>query len=159
MQPQINEKKIDKEIVQQTIDEINKRGWHGIRGRYTGGNDEGGIDSMEGIILKEGVNPKTVFHAERDLSYAEIQLKNNNIAHTFPMANGDWLKRREEWDSFPLVDAFLSVWYETYAGNFECFGDYWVTRKGVYHYDGDEGEMKYEHVIIASNVGDAECLI
>ena len=138
--------------MQETIDEINRRGWHGIRGDYSGGNDEGGIQSMEGITLKQGVDPKTVFHTEKNLPYEEYTERENNIAYKLNL-------KYEEWDDFPEVSEKITDVYGTFCGEFECFGDYWVTRNGVWHIEGKEGEMAYENVIIATNADDEECLI
>ena len=139
--------------MQKTIDEINRRGWHGIRGEYSGGHDEGGIQSMEGIILKQGVDPKTVFHTEeKHLSYEEHTERENNIAYKFTL-------KYEEWNKFPEVSKQVTDVYGGFAFDGECFGDFWVTRNGVWHMEGKQGEMVYEDITIASNVGDEECLI
>lgn len=140
--------------MQETINEIKRRGWDGIRGDYSGGHDEGGIQSMEGIILKQGVDPETVFDTDNHLPYDEYTERENNIAYKFNL-------KYPEWNKFPEINETLHQVYGSYAGEFECHGDFWVTRDGKYDFRGREGEMKWEDIAIRSNVGDdtsLECL-
>ncbi len=163
---------------QELIKNLRRTKLDAIIGHYSGGNDEGGIEGVEAVILKPGVKvegfpandrtktpgiyfDKLVLHREqtREISL-DIALHGHYKDNTwinecsFRGATADDIACAgipEDMDLWTLVSPFeqaIHGQYGSFAGDYYVSGEFYATRDGRFHVAGIESVPREEDVCL-----------
>jgi len=152
---------------QELINNLRRTKLDAIIGHYSGGNDEGGIEGIEAVILKPGFKVEE-FPANdgsiRGETSREISLSIAMYGHykdntwinecSFRGATEDDIARagiHVDMDLWTLISPFEQVIhgkYGSFAGDYYVSGEFYATRDGRFHVAGIESVPREEDICL-----------